>query len=196
MAYILEPSTVAISTLQSINSTPLDMTKALQNLLAGNIIVVSNIDANTSNDTFVKLDLARTIPVTVETEEDPNSDTVFWSEYPVAVNDFSINSCYLYDKDLYKFSSFIRTGSIVKYKDSSTGLTEVATVKNCLKDSTGQLYYQLSNSDALYQLKQAGSVNGSYTQNGSTPFIPVADTTTDFTEIEVSDGEDKVFVLI
>lgn len=196
MAYILEPSTVAISTLQSINSTPLNITTALQNLLAGNIIVVSNIDADTSNDTFIKLDLARTIPVTVETEEDPNSDTVFWSEYPVAVNDFSINSCYLYDKDLYKFNSFIRTGSIVKYKDSSTGLTEVATVKNCLKDSAGQLYYQLSNSDALYQLKQAGSVNGSYTQAGSTPFIPVADTTTDFTEIEVSDGEDKVFVLL
>jgi hypothetical protein len=58
------------------------------------------------------------------------------------------------------------------------------------------LYYQLGNSDALYQLKQAGSVNGSYTQAGSVPFIPVADTTTDFTEIEVSDGEDKVFVLI
>ena len=196
MAYILEPSTVVISTLQSINSTPLDITKALQNLLTGNIIVISNIDANTSNDTFVKLDLARTIPVTVETKEDPNSDTVFWSEYPVAVNNFSINSCYLYDKDLYKFSSFIRTGNVVKYRDSSTGLTEVATVRTCLKDSTGQLYYQLSNSDALYQLKQAGSVNGSYTQAGSVPFIPVADTTTDFTEIEVSDGEDKVFVLI
>jgi hypothetical protein len=196
MAYILEPSTVAISTLQSINSTPLNVTTALQNLLAGNIIVVSSIDANTSNDTFIKLDLARTVPVTVETEEDPNSGTAFWSEYPIAVNDFSINSCYLYDKDLYKFSSFIRAGSIVKYKDSSTGLTDVATVKNCLKDSTGQLYYQLGNSDALYQLKQAGSVNGSYTQDGSIPFIPVADTTTDFTEIEVSDGEDKVFVLI
>jgi hypothetical protein len=77
MAYILKPSTVSISTLQSINSTPLDITKALQNLLAGNIIVISNLDANTSNDTFVKLDLARTIPVTVETKEDPNSDTVF-----------------------------------------------------------------------------------------------------------------------
>ena len=196
MAYILVPSTVDISTLQNINSAPLNVTMALQNLLAGNIIVISNIDADTSKDTFVKLDLARAIPVTVETEEDPNSDTVFWSEYPVAVNDFSINSCYLYDKDLYKFSSFIRTGNIVKYKDSSTGLTEAAAVKNCFKDSTGQLYYQLGNSDKLYQLKQAGSVNGTYTQEGSTPFIPVDNTATDYTEIQVSDGEDKVYVLI
>lgn len=196
MSYILVKSTVDVSTLTDISATDLNLNDALTQLMSGSILVVKGFEETTGNDTFVKIDKTATKPVTVITYNDPSDSSTFWQNYPIAVNVFSLYRTYVYNAANYAYGAYLQVGDIVKYRDDQ-GMVVASLVNKCYKDSNGQLFYQLNDSNDLYQLEQAG--NGSDDSLDGTdgkPFIPVDDIYSNNNTTVVDDGIDQVRVLL
>lgn len=191
--YILTPVDIDINTLTPLNNKSLGFKEAMDNLFAGQILILKDYEATTGADTYLKLALELDNPVTKITYTNPANSTTFWQSFPVPINALSLNTTYLYDKNSYEFDSIYRPNDVIKYTDTSNHLV-AGVVKAVYRDGAGHLYYQFTNNDQLYQLQQSGQGVHGESSDGHEPFIPVADITHDSNSVVVQDNRDKIVV--
>ena len=149
MTLYLVKSTVDTSTLTAVDQPALDLKGALDQLVNGSTLYVSNYLTNgtAQSNLFVKLDTNQT---TVVAYYQPTTNTT-WLTYPVAINAFVYNPTYVYDASTYQYNTFVSMGTVVKYQNAQ-GEVDSAIVQGILVDSKGYLYYKLSGDTNIYQL--------------------------------------------
>ena len=191
MSYVLIPTDIDISTLTPLENNKLSFFNAVKEIMAGNILIIKGFEQTEGVDTYVKVALELNEPVTEITYTNPSKASTAWQPFPITLNTFSIEDCYLYDKDSYNFDSIYRPGEVIKYSDMDNHLV-AGVVKAVYRDGKGHIYYQFTDSKQLYELQQSGQ--GIYTDDtdGKEPFIPVADTNSDATIMIVRDNRDAV----
>lgn len=187
MSYYLVKSNADVSTMTAIEQKNLSLQETLNSLLAQQIVVVSGFGTD-GEDAFVKLGDSNYTQITFT---DPSLDTTYWRPYPISLNSFSINTCYNYDENTYKYGVYLRNGAVVKYMNNN--VVTAGIINGTYLSTDKNLYYTITGDENVYQLQQ--SVVPSGIANAD-PTIPVLDPTIDYHQVAVSDYSDTVYVLV
>lgn len=193
MTYALVDSGVDISTLTAVEAKKLKLKEALDELLAGNIVVLSNFEQTAGVDTFVKLNL---VAPKFVTEITYNIKEPVWKKYPVAINAFSLYDTYAYDEATYG-NLALRVGDTIKYRNSE-GIIVAGLITGVYVDSEKVQYFTLNGEDKPYMLIKVPEAHESDSNiaGSVTAIAPVADSNQDSHQVSVRDWQTKVWVLL
>lgn len=193
MTYALVDSGVDISTLTAVEAKKLKLKEALDELLAGNIVVLSNFEQTAGVDTFVKLNL---VAPKFVTEITYNIKEPVWKKYPVAINAFSLYDTYAYDEVTYG-NLALRVGDTIKYRNSE-GIIVAGLITGAYVDSEKVQYFTLNGEDKPYMLIKVPEAHESDSNiaGSVTAIAPVADSNQDSHQVSVRDWQTKVWVLL
>lgn len=193
MTYALVDSGVDISTLTAVEAKKLKLKEALDELLAGNIVVLSNFEQTAGVDTFVKLNL---VAPKFVTEITYNIKEPVWKKYPVAINAFSLYDTYAYDEATYG-NLALRVGDTIKYRNSE-GIIVAGLITGVYVDSEKVQYFTLNGEDKPYMLIKVPEAHESDSNiaGSVTAIAPVADSNRDSHQVSVRDWQTKVWVLL
>lgn len=192
MTYALVDNDVDVSTLTPVEDKNLTLKEALQELQDGSILVLANFEQTSGVDTFVRLNLTLSKPVTEVTY---SMKTPTWMRYPVAVNAFSLYNTSVYDKNTYGTLA-LRVGDLVRYRKD--GVLVAGTITGVFMDSNKVEYFTINGGEKPYMLvlvPEAVETDSNVAGNVST-IAPVADPTRDSHQVSVEDWQTKVWVLL
>lgn len=192
MTYALVDNDVDVSTLTPVEDKNLTLKEALQELQDGSILVLANFEQTSGVDTFVRLNLTLSKPVTEVTY---SMKTPTWMRYPVTVNAFSLYNTSVYDENTYGTLA-LRVGDLIRYRKD--GVLVAGTITGVFMDSNKVQYFTINGEEKPYMLvlvPEAVETDSNVAGNVRT-IAPVADPTRDSHQVLVEDWQTKVWVLL